>query len=63
MHIPEGLNWYEGVEDFWSNSTLERFIELLVPYEERLIVSLGSHTHYMAIKAPISSAHPNFKFT
>jgi len=63
MHIFEGLNWYEGVEDFWSEETLNEFIELLAPYEDRIIALLGSHTHYSSIRAPVSSSNPEFKFT
>jgi len=63
MHIFEGLNWYEGVENFWTSDSLEDFIEILVPYEERIIALLGSHTHYSSIRSPMSSVYPDFKFT
>jgi len=63
MHVFFGLNWFNGMEEFWYAEDFDRFMGILNTYQDRLIVALGSHIHTVSIRAPRSKNYPNLKYT
>jgi hypothetical protein len=48
-HVFWGYNYYQGVELFWWESFTDQLLQILYPYIDNHVLSIGAHIHHVNI--------------
>ena len=47
-----GNNYYSNLEILWNKTYTDKFLEVVYPHQDRLILAVGAHIHHVQIMAP-----------
>jgi len=53
-HVYPANNYYGSLEVFWNTTYTEALQNIIFPYQDRFIFSLGAHVHRALVMAPES---------
>lgn len=60
MHVFPGLNYYYGQEQvFWHVNFTEKFLDHLLPHQDKIVFASGAHVHRAEFRDATSKLHPN----
>ena len=58
-HVYPGNNYFGGLEVFWDSQYLEKLHKILYEHNDRMVISMGAHTHKTQFQAPKSPYVPD----
>lgn len=61
VHVFWGYNYFQGQELFWYENFTDTLLEIVSPYIDNHILSIGAHIHHINIFAAKSSKVPNIE--
>lgn len=53
MHVFPGLNYFQGLEQFWHSEPTKVFNDLMQKYRNQILIGTGAHVHQAEFRAPI----------